>query len=59
MKILLASVSLLGLHCGTGSVRRGEGASITALAKRPAMLFVGQLLVETGVGIAFRKKRKR
>ena len=31
----------------------GAGASIRALAKGPAMLFVGQLLVETGVGIDF------
>jgi MFS transporter, putative metabolite transport protein len=31
----------------------GAGASISALAKGPAMLFVGQLLVGTGVGIDF------
>jgi MFS transporter, putative metabolite transport protein len=31
----------------------GAGASISALAKGPAMLFIGQLLVGTGVGIDF------
>jgi MFS family permease len=31
----------------------GAGASISALANGPAMLFVGQLLVGTGVGIDF------
>jgi MFS family permease len=31
----------------------GAGASISALARGPAMLFIGQLLVGTGVGIDF------
>src|SRR5262252_9112761 len=31
----------------------GTGASISALANAPAMLFVGQLLVGTGIGIDF------
>jgi MFS family permease len=31
----------------------GAGASISALATGPAMLFIGQLLVGTGVGIDF------
>lgn len=31
----------------------GAGASISALARGPAMLFIGQLLVGTGIGIDF------
>jgi len=41
-KLMLADMIIIGI-----------GASISALAREPPMLFIGQLLVGTGVGIDF------